>query len=82
MSNRWLAAAVAGTVLLQLMVVYVPAFNRIFDTLPLSLGDLAVATLLSGVVVAVVEAEKFMRRRAERAEQRVSPRLPSRAVAS
>jgi DNA-binding beta-propeller fold protein YncE len=36
LSNRWLAAAVAGTVLLQLVVVYVPVFNRLFDTVPLS----------------------------------------------
>ncbi len=68
LSNRWLAAAVGGTVLLQLMVVYVPSFNRIFDTFPLSLGDLVVATLLSSVVLAAVEAEKYLRRRAERVE--------------
>ncbi len=77
LSNRWLAGAVAGTVLLQVMVVYIPAFNRVFDTVPLSPGDLIVATLLSGVVVAVVEAEKLLRRRAARAERQRSARLPS-----
>ena len=62
LSNRWLAAAVAGTVLLQLVVVYVPLFNRLFDTLPLSVGDLILATLLASVVFAVVEIEKVVRR--------------------
>ncbi len=63
LSNRWLAAAVAGTVLLQLTVVYVPLFNRLFDTLPLSGADLMLATLLASVVFAVVELEKVVRRR-------------------
>ncbi len=62
LSNRWLAAAVAGTVVLQLVVVYVPLFNRLFDTLPLSAGDLILATLLASVVFAVVEIEKVIRR--------------------
>ena len=66
LSNRWLAAAVAGTVLLQLVVVYVPLFNRLFDTLPLSGGDLILATLLASVVFAVVEIEKVVRRPGER----------------
>mgnify|MGYP001382818232 FL=1 len=65
LSNRWLAAAVAGTVLLQLVVVYVPLFNRLFDTLPLSGGDLILATLLASVVSAVVEIEKVVRRPGE-----------------
>ncbi|MGE3841332.1 MAG: cation-translocating P-type ATPase [Vicinamibacterales bacterium] len=65
LSNRWLAAAVAGTVLLQLVVVYVPLFNRLFDTLPLSGGDLILATLLASVIFAVVEIEKVVRRPGE-----------------
>jgi magnesium-transporting ATPase (P-type) len=70
--NRWLAAAVAGTVLLQLVVIYVPVFNRLFDTVPLSSGDLALATLLAGAVFAAVEIEKLLRRRADRT-RRFSP---------
>ena len=34
LSNRWLAGTVAATVLLQLVVVYVPVFNSLFDTVP------------------------------------------------
>ena len=66
LSNRWLAAAVAGTVMLQLMVVYVPVFNRVFDTLPLSIGELALTMLLASVVFAAVEIEKWLRRRGPR----------------
>ena len=77
LSNRWLAAAVTGTVMLQLVVVYVPAFNRVFDTLPLSIGDLVLAVLLAGVVFAVVEMEKWLRRR--RAGMLIPPALSTAA---
>ena len=63
LSNRWLAAAVAGTTMLQLVVIYVPMFNRVFGTLPLSTGDLVVTVVLAGVVFAVVEIEKSLKRR-------------------
>ena len=66
LSNSWLAAAIAGTVSLQLAVVYLPPFNRLFDTLPLSGGDLITATLLAGVILVVVELEKLLKRRAGR----------------
>ena len=66
LSNRWLAAAVAATVMLQLVVVYVPVLNRVFDTVPLSSSDLVLATLLAGIVFAAAEIEKWLRRRAER----------------
>ena len=49
--------------MLQLVVIYVPMFNRVFDTLPLSTGDLAVAVVLAAVVFAVVEIEKWLKRR-------------------
>jgi hypothetical protein len=65
-SNRWLAAAVAGTVLLQLVVVYAPVFNRLFDTVLLSSGDLTLATLLASAVFATVQIEKLLQRRADR----------------
>ena len=58
--------------MLQLVVVYVPVFNRLFDTIPLSNGDLALATLLASAVFAAVEIEKLLRRRAERSKP-VSP---------
>ena len=77
LSNRWLAAAVTGTVMLQLVVIYVPMFNRVFDTIPLPIGDLALAVLLAGVVFAVVELEKWLRRR--RPGMLISPALSTAA---
>jgi len=77
LSNRWLAAAVTGTVMLQLVVIYVPTFNRLFDTLPLSLGDLVLAVLLAGMVFTVVKIEKWLRRR--RFGMLVSPALSTAA---
>jgi P-type Ca2+ transporter type 2C len=63
-SNRPLALAVALTVLLQLAVVYTPLGNAWFRTVPLSVADLAVCVGAALVIVAVVELEKAVRRRA------------------
>ncbi len=52
--------------MLQLMVVYVPVFNRVFDPLPLSIGELALTMLVASVVFAAVEIEKWLRRRGPR----------------
>ncbi len=62
-SNRLLVVAVIVTVLLQLMVVYVPFFNDLFDTRPLSLADLAICLALSTAVFWAVEMEKLLIRR-------------------
>ena len=62
-SNKWLLGAVFLTFLLQLMVIYVPAFNPIFETVPLSAGDLAICIMLSGIVAGLVEIEKWLARR-------------------
>jgi Ca2+-transporting ATPase len=64
MSNRPLAAAVLLTVVLQLAVVYVPPLNAVFDTVPLTAGQLAGAVGAALVVFAAVEGEKWWRRRA------------------
>ena len=62
-SNRPLALAVALTVLLQLAVVYTPLGNAWFRTAPLAPLDLAACVGAALVIVAVVEAEKAVRRR-------------------
>ena len=62
-SNKALLSAVALTCALQLAVIYVPAFNDLFNTAPLSAGDLALCIALSTVVVVVVEIEKWLVRR-------------------
>jgi Ca2+-transporting ATPase len=62
-SNRALLGAVALTFALQLAVIYVPAFNVLFNTAPLSAGDLALCIALSSVVMMLVEVEKWLMRR-------------------
>ncbi len=65
--NRHLAAAVGVTLLLQLTVIYLPAMNTVFDTRPLSLRELAIATLSPMLVFAAMECEKWVIRRRARA---------------
>jgi Ca2+-transporting ATPase len=65
-SNKPLLGAVALTVLLQLGLVYVPAMNALFDTMPLSLMELAATVLVGLVVFAAVEIEKYLRRRRQK----------------
>jgi Ca2+-transporting ATPase len=61
-SNKPLLSAVLGTVILQLATIYIPVFNSIFKTQPLSLSELAVVLSLSTIVFIAVEIEKFLRR--------------------
>jgi Ca2+-transporting ATPase len=61
-SNPYMLGAVLLTVTLQLMVIYVPAFNPIFKTQPLPLYDLAVCLALSSLTLVAVEIEKAMMR--------------------
>jgi Ca2+-transporting ATPase len=51
------------TIVLQLAVVYLPALNAVFKTVPLTAGQLAGAVAAAVAVFAAVEAEKWWRRR-------------------
>ncbi|NOU40124.1 MAG: calcium-translocating P-type ATPase, PMCA-type [Methylotenera sp.] len=62
-SNRPLAAAVIVTFMLQMATIYVPAFNAIFKTEPLSVSELLVCMALSSIVFIAVEIEKMLIRR-------------------
>jgi len=61
--NKLLLVAVLLTALLQLIVVYAPIMNNIFDTVPLTTVELLVAVALAGSVFPAVEVEKLIRRR-------------------
>lgn len=63
LSNIPLAAAVIVTFMLQMVTIYVPIFNPIFKTEPLSMSELAVCLALSSVVFIAVEIEKRLVRR-------------------
>jgi P-type Ca2+ transporter type 2C len=61
-SNRKLVLSVAATFLLQMAVIYLPFFNTIFKTQPLTLTELAFCIGLSLIVFVAVEIEKLIRR--------------------
>ena len=65
-SNRPMWSAVIFTFFLQLATVYVSPLNKIFYTVPLSLGELGVTLGLSSIVFLTVELEKFFKRRHQR----------------
>lgn len=62
-SNKAVLGAVALTVVLQLIVIYVPFLQRLFNTVALSATDLLISFVLSSIIFAGVEMEKWLRRR-------------------
>jgi len=62
-SNRLLIGAVVVTMLLQLLAIYLPFFQGLFNTQPLTIEQLGLCFVLSSVVFWGVEAEKFAIRR-------------------
>lgn len=60
MSNKPLLAAVMATILLQLVLIYVPFLQNIFKTVALGPVDLLVSLLLSTVIFFAVEFEKWL----------------------
>jgi Ca2+-transporting ATPase len=64
LSNKPLLGAVILTLGLQLAVVYIPFFEKLFATVAMSAIDLALSLVLSSVVFWAVELEKWLLRRA------------------
>ncbi|MBV6440996.1 MAG: cation-translocating P-type ATPase [Haliscomenobacteraceae bacterium CHB4] len=62
-SNLPLLGAVALTFVLQLATIYIPSFNPIFKTAPLTFYELLAVMAASSVVFWAVEVEKVIRRR-------------------
>jgi Ca2+-transporting ATPase len=61
--NGWLWSALAVSVLLQVLVVYVPALQRAFGTVPLTAGDWTFCTVVASSVLWVREISKLPGRR-------------------
>lgn len=61
-SNIPMVVALAITVALQLMVVYIPFFNEVFRTQPLTWQELGLTVVVASVVFWAVEIEKWVRR--------------------
>ncbi len=62
LTNRWLWAAIALSVVLQVAVVHVGVLNEAFDTAPLTLGQWATTVALASVVLLADEAKKALGR--------------------
>lgn len=62
-SNRGMVLAVVSTVVLQLMVIYLPFLQRIFRTQSLSAIELAIALGVSSLALIAVELWKWVSRR-------------------
>jgi Ca2+-transporting ATPase len=66
LSNKFMVASVSLTFVLQLAVIYVPVFQNLLKTVPLSLADLAICLVLSTIVFWSVELAKWAARQAAR----------------
>jgi Ca2+-transporting ATPase len=62
-TNRPLAFAVGGTLLVQLALIYIPPLQPIFVTEALGLQELAIVLVASTTAFVAVELEKVLRRR-------------------
>jgi Ca2+-transporting ATPase len=60
--NRWLWAAIALSLALQLLVVYTPVLQRAFSTEPLTAGDWLAGAAVASSVLWLRELEKMIRR--------------------
>jgi Ca2+-transporting ATPase len=69
-SNRPMVFALIGTTVLQMIVIYVPFFQRLLHTTPLSLGELAIVFGVAVAAFALVEIiENTTLRRARAADR-------------
>lgn len=61
--NPWMFLSLAISVLLHLGVLYHPALQRVFQTVPLSAGELAVTFAVASTLMIFLEGRKYLRAR-------------------
>ncbi|MFC1939176.1 cation-translocating P-type ATPase [Chloroflexota bacterium] len=59
-SNRLLLGAIGLAVILQVMVIYTPPFQKLFYTMPLDLGDWGIIILTAAGLLVVEEVRKLI----------------------
>jgi Ca2+-transporting ATPase len=64
--NKILLASVVGTLVAQLLIVYLPFFQQLFKTVSLSPSQVSVCLATSLIVAVALEMEKYILRRSER----------------
>ncbi|HQQ93917.1 MAG TPA: cation-translocating P-type ATPase [Bacteroidia bacterium] len=62
-SNRVMSVSVLLTFCLQALVIYLPFFNALFHTCPLTANELGYCILMAVLVFHAVELEKFIRKK-------------------
>ncbi|MBI5064682.1 calcium-translocating P-type ATPase, SERCA-type [Candidatus Woesearchaeota archaeon] len=62
LSNKWLIGAIASSVLLQIVVIYIPGMQTAFGTVSLSLYDWLICLLVSSSVLVVGEIIKLFKK--------------------
>jgi Ca2+-transporting ATPase len=62
-SNHWVWGALGLSIVLQVIVTYVPAMQQAFGTMPLSLTDWAKCIIPASAVLWMRELWKLLRRR-------------------
>lgn len=62
-SNRYMAGAVLFTLIVQIVVIYVPVLNTALRTTPLAVQDLLTCLALALLVLPAVELAKWLQRR-------------------
>ena len=58
--NKWLLAAIAGSMLLQVILIYLPGTEELFQVTPLNLADWIAVIGVSLCSVAVIDATKLI----------------------
>jgi Ca2+-transporting ATPase len=81
-SNLPLTIAVAGTFVVQMALIFVPALQPIFGTVALTLPQLALVMVASTLGFAAVEVEKWVGRRASRRQAGGAPRASAQVHGS
>jgi Ca2+-transporting ATPase len=67
--NKWLIVAIAFSLGTHILVIYVPALQRAFHTVPLSFSDWLVTTAVAASLLVAMEiAKTFLRARDVRIE--------------
>jgi Ca2+-transporting ATPase len=60
LKNRWLVLGLVGSMTLQLLVVYLPGAERIFQTVPLPAEDWVAVVLTAVAAIAVMDVTKLL----------------------
>jgi Ca2+-transporting ATPase len=61
-SNRPMLAAIGVSVACQLLIIYLPFFNKLFNTSPLSWAEMGITIAVSSVVFWAIELQKLIGR--------------------